>query len=57
MRPSSRELALHFGARKAFDLPELDAELQKGFSVDIAIDFVSNDTSGCVKSFNVFHYP
>ena len=45
MRPSSRELALHFGARKAFDLPELDAELKKGFSVDIAIDFVSTDTS------------
>ncbi|PAV18079.1 alcohol dehydrogenase I [Pyrrhoderma noxium] len=45
MRPSSRELALHFGARKAFDLPELDAELKKGFSVDIAIDFVSTDTT------------
>ena len=24
MRPSSRDLALHFGARKAFDLVELD---------------------------------
>ena len=45
MRPSSRDLALQFGARKAFDLVELDAELAKGFTVDVAIDFVSVNTS------------
>lgn len=45
MRPSSRELAIRFGARKAFDLVELDAELAKGFQVDCAVDFVSTDTS------------
>ena len=26
MRPSSRELALEFGAKEAFDLPQLDVE-------------------------------
>lgn len=46
MRPSSRELALKFGAKAAFDLPQLDAELAKDFSVDCAVDFVSTDTSG-----------
>ena len=45
MRQSSRDLALKFGAKKAFDLPELDAELAKGFTVDCAVDFVSTDTS------------
>ena len=45
MRPSSRELALKFGAKAAFDLPQLDAELAKGFTVDCAVDFVSTDTS------------
>ena len=45
MRPSSRELALKFGAKAAYDLPQLDAELAKGFGVDCAVDFVSTDTS------------
>lgn len=51
MRRSSRELALKFGAKQAFDLPQLDAELAKGFTVDCAIDFVSTDTSKhlCVR--------
>ena len=54
MRPSSRELALKFGAKKAFSLPELDAALAKGFSVEVAIDFVSTDTSklGSIASRN-----
>ncbi|OCB86979.1 GroES-like protein [Sanghuangporus baumii] len=45
IRPSSRELALRFGARNAFDLVELDAVLAKGFQVDCAVDFVSTDTT------------
>ncbi|KAI0691375.1 chaperonin 10-like protein [Cytidiella melzeri] len=45
MRPSSRELAIKFGAKQAYDLPELDAALQNGFSVDVAIDFVTTDTT------------
>ncbi|KAL5483611.1 hypothetical protein ACEPAI_8843 [Sanghuangporus weigelae] len=45
IRPSSRELALRFGARNAFDLVELDAVLAKGFQVDCAVDFVSSDTT------------
>ena len=45
MKPSSRKLALEHGAKKAFDLVELDAELAKGFTVDCAVDFVSTDTS------------
>ncbi|KAL5483574.1 hypothetical protein ACEPAI_8806 [Sanghuangporus weigelae] len=45
MRPTSRELAVKFGARKAFDLAQLDAELAKGFQVDCAVDFVSTDTT------------
>lgn len=45
MRSSSRELALKFGAKKAFDLIDLDTELQNGFTVDTAIDFVATDTS------------
>ena len=45
MRPSSRKLALEFGAKKAFDLVELDAALDKDFKVDVAVDFVSTDTS------------
>ena len=45
MRPSSRELAKKFGAKQAFDLVELDAALAKGFKVDVAVDFVSTDTS------------
>ncbi|KAI0089304.1 GroES-like protein [Irpex rosettiformis] len=43
MRPSSRELAIKYGAKQAFSLPELDAALAKGFSADVAIDFVSTD--------------
>ena len=45
MRPSSRELALKYGAKQAFSLTELDAALKKGFTVDCAIDFVSTNTS------------
>ena len=45
MRRSSRELALKFGARQAFDLIELDAALAKGFQVDTAVDFVATNTS------------
>ncbi|EJC99051.1 GroES-like protein [Fomitiporia mediterranea MF3/22] len=45
MRLSSRELALKFGARQAFDLVELDTALAKGFQVDCAVDFVSSDTT------------
>ena len=47
MRPSSRELALRFGALKAFDLVQLDAEIAKGFQVDCAVDFISTDSSQC----------
>lgn len=45
MRPTSRELALKFGAKEAFSLVELDAALKKGFTVDCAVDFVSTSTS------------
>ncbi|EJC99046.1 GroES-like protein [Fomitiporia mediterranea MF3/22] len=45
MRRSSRELALKFGARQAFDLIELDVALTKGFQVDIAVDFVATNTT------------
>ena len=50
IRPSSRELALRLGARNAFSLTELDEALAKGFQVDVAVDFVSTDTS---KSGNI----
>jgi D-arabinose 1-dehydrogenase-like Zn-dependent alcohol dehydrogenase len=43
MKPSSRALALEFGAEKAFDVQELQAAVGEGFTVDVAIDFVAND--------------
>lgn len=49
MRPTSRELALKFGAKEAFSLVELDAALKKGFTVNCAVDFVSTSTSMLFK--------
>jgi hypothetical protein len=43
MKPSSRALALQFGAEKAFDVQELQTAVGEGFTVDVAIDFVAND--------------
>jgi hypothetical protein len=49
MRPSSRALALEFGAEKAFDVQELQTAVGEGFTVDVAIDFVANDL--CASNF------
>jgi propanol-preferring alcohol dehydrogenase len=45
IKPSSRKLAKEFGAVEAFDLEELDAQIAKGFTVDLAVDFVATNTS------------
>ncbi|KAI0649383.1 GroES-like protein [Trametes meyenii] len=45
-KPAARELALELGAERALDLGELTAETMAGtFTVDVVIDFVSNEQS------------
>jgi propanol-preferring alcohol dehydrogenase len=43
IKPSSRAIALQFGAEKAFDVQELQRAVGEVFTVDVAIDFVAND--------------
>ncbi|KAH9951745.1 GroES-like protein [Amylocystis lapponica] len=45
IRPSSRALAVDFGATEAFDLEELSARTAKGFTVDAVVDFVSTSVT------------
>lgn len=47
MRPSSRVLAKVAGAKQAFSNEELDAEFQKGFTVDTTIDFIGSSFCEC----------
>jgi alcohol dehydrogenase, propanol-preferring len=44
-KPAARQLALELGAEEAFDLNELTNQTNKGFKVDITIDFVSSAQS------------
>jgi alcohol dehydrogenase, propanol-preferring len=49
-KPAARQLALELGAEEAFDLNQLTNQTNKGFKVDITIDFVSSAQSQ-------FHFP
>jgi propanol-preferring alcohol dehydrogenase len=44
IKPTSRQLAKESGAVEAWDLETLDAQLAKGFTVDVGVDFVSSST-------------